>query len=57
MNYVVTYTTPFGKNVITILEKEELGLLMVPCKVLFKSESFDEASEFLNLVTNKQQTM
>lgn len=47
MNYVVIYTTPFGKNVITILEKEELGLLLVPYKVLFKSESFVECENYL----------
>ena len=29
MYYVVTYTTPFGDNVITTLEEEEFGLLLV----------------------------
>ena len=52
MNYVVTYTTPFGDNIITALEEEEFGLLLVPCKVLFKSESFTEANEYLNKIRN-----
>lgn len=50
MYYVVTYTTPFGDNVITTLEEEEFGLLLVPCKVLFKSKSFTEANEYLNKI-------
>ena len=52
MYYVVTYTTPFGDNVIITLEEEEFGLLLVPCKVLFKSESFTEAIEYLNKIRN-----
>lgn len=53
MYYIVTYTTPFGDNVITTLEEEEeFGLLLVPCKVLFKSESFTEAIKYLNKIRN-----
>ena len=51
MYYVVTYTTPFGDTIITTLE-EEFGLLLVPCKVLFKSESFTESNEYLNKIRN-----
>ena len=39
MYYVVTYSTPFGDNITTCLEEDEFGLLLVPCKVLFKSKS------------------
>ena len=52
MYYVVTYKTPFGDNIITTLEDEEFGLLLVPCKVLFKSESFTESNEYLNKIRN-----
>ena len=52
MYYVVTYTTPFGDNIITTLEEEEFGILLVPCKVLFKSKSFTEANEYLNKIRN-----
>ena len=52
MYYVVTYTTPFGDTIITTLEEEEFGLLLVPCKVLFKSKSFTEANEYLNKIRN-----
>ena len=52
MYYVVTYSTPFGDNIITCLEEEEFGLLLVPCKVLFKSKSFTEANEYLNKIRN-----
>ena len=51
MYYVVTYTTPFGDNITTCLE-EEFGILLVPCKVLFKSKSFTESNEYLNKIRN-----
>lgn len=52
MYYVVTYTTPFGDTIITTLEEEEFGLLLVPYKVLFKSKSFTEAIEYLHKIIN-----
>ena len=52
MYYVVTYTTPFGDNIITTLEEDEFGLVLDPCKFLFKSKSFTEANEYLNKIRN-----
>ena len=52
MYYVVTYSTLLGDTIITTLEEEEFGLLLDPCKVLFKSKSFTEANKYLNKIRN-----
>lgn len=46
MWYIVSYKTPFGKQVYNFLDEDEYRTLMCPCEVLFSSNNKSEVLEY-----------